>query len=137
VSEFVPAELRELVRRRAGHRCEYCRLRENDVRLAHEVDHIVASKHRGKTQDDNLALACFVCNRYKGSDIASIDIETGQVVRLFNPRTDSWSDHFEYDGARIVPLTSVGRVTEHLLQLNRRERLRVREILILGGRYPG
>jgi len=62
MSEPVSVELRELVRHRSGHRCEYCLLHEDDARLAHEVDHVIASKHRGKTQDDNLAWACFVCN---------------------------------------------------------------------------
>jgi hypothetical protein len=93
-------------------------------------------KHRGESHEGNLAWTCFYCNRHKGSDLASIDIETGRIVRLFNPRTDRWSRHFRLDGGVIVPLTARGRVTERLLQLNRSEYVQRREYLILAGSYP-
>ena len=35
-----------------------------------------------------------VCNRRKGSDIASIDPETGQLTPLFHPRVDRWDDQY-------------------------------------------
>jgi hypothetical protein len=79
------------------------------------VDHIVAEKHRGTTTEDNLCFSCFDCNRHKGSDIASIDLDTGALTPLFYPRRDRWSEHFRLEGARIVPLTAVGRVTEYVL----------------------
>lgn len=72
MSEYVPAELRRLIRERAGHRCEYCLLHEEDAFLPHEPDHIIAVKHRGETTEGNLAWTCFVCNRGKGSDLASV-----------------------------------------------------------------
>lgn len=136
MSERVPATLRRLVQQRAGERCEYCLLAEDDALLPHEPDHIIACKHRGPTDERNLAWACFVCNNHKGSDIASIDIETGQVVRLFNPRIDAWSAHFRLDGARLTPLTPVGRVTEYLLQFNQPDYIELRLLLIRAGRYP-
>jgi hypothetical protein len=111
-------------------------LHDEDARLPHEPDHVVARKHRGETVASNLVWACFGCNRHKGSDLASVDIETGQVVRLFNPRTDPWSEHFRLEGPRIVPLTATGRVTEYLLQLNQPRRVLIRESLIAAGRYP-
>jgi HNH endonuclease len=130
VSEYVPAELRRLVRSRADLRCEYCLIHEEDVLLPHEPDHIVAAKHRGETVETNLAWACFVCNRAKGSDLSSIDLETSKLVRLFNPRTDRWGDHFIlHSNGRITPQTDVARVTEFLLQLNRPELLELRRIL--------
>src|SRR5882672_5712197 len=82
-----------------------------------------------KTHKDNLAWACFVCNRLKGSDIASIDLETGKLARLYHPRNDLWNKHFRLKGTRIVPLTNVGRVTEHLLQLNHSDNLQLRKDL--------
>ena len=136
MGEPVPAALRVLVQKRADHRCEYCLLHEDDGFLPHEIDHIVAVKHRGKTDDSNLAWACFFCNRLKGSDIASIDVETGKIVRLFNPRTDDWAIHFRLDGAVIVPLTAEGRTTEYVLQFNRPDSFRLRQMLISHGRYP-
>ncbi len=82
----MPAELRRLIRERAGHRCEYCLLHEEDAFLPYEPDHIIAVKHRGQTTEGNLAWTYFVCNRGKGSDFASVDETTGEIVRLFHPR---------------------------------------------------
>lgn len=63
----LPPELRALVIKRSGGRCEYCLIREDDASFAHEVDHIVSLKHGGETEGFNLAYACFICNRFKGS----------------------------------------------------------------------
>jgi hypothetical protein len=105
------ASLRREVRERAGERCEYCLLAESQVVVPHEPDHLIALKHGGQTTSENRALACFDCNRFKGSDIASIDSVTGELVRLFNPRRQRWFEHFRLNGAHIVSLTPVGRVT--------------------------
>lgn len=102
----------------------------------HEVDHVIAEKHGGQTTSDNLAFACFECNRYKGSDVASFDPHTGELTPLFNPRTEIWRTHFTRDAGLIVPLTSVGRVTVKLLRLNNEQRLRRRNDLVDVGRYP-
>src|SRR5690349_15464020 len=89
---YIPTEMRRIVRQRAGNRCEYCRIHEDDTEFGCEVDHIISEKHLGKTEPDNLALACFFCNRNKGSDIGSIRSTDSPVfVRFFNPRTDVWS----------------------------------------------
>lgn len=137
MSRYISRRLRALVRQRANNCCEYCRLPEEYGFGPYQPDHIVALKHRGETQDENLAWACFDCNHLKGTDVASIDIETGQVVRLFNPRLDDWEEHFRLEGPRIAPLTAVGRVTEHVLQFNRPEMLEIRSALIQAGEYPG
>jgi hypothetical protein len=136
MSDQIPSALLDLVQSRSRHRCEYCLLHESDAKLGHEVDHIIARKHRGQTVESNLAWACFACNHHKGSDIASIDIENGQLVPLFNPRTDVWTAHFRLEGARVIPLTAEGRVTEYLLQFNQPKRLRIRKLLLTAGRYP-
>jgi len=133
---YISDALRRLVRERADNCCEYCRLSEEDNLLSHEVDHIIAEKHRGKTEANNLCLACFDCNRFKGSDIASLDPETEALTPIFNPRIDRWDDHFQLDGAFILPLTPVGRVTEFMLQMNAEEQLMKRRMLIDLGRYP-
>jgi hypothetical protein len=137
VSEYVPAELRRLVRERAGHRCEYCLIHENDAFLPHEPDHIIAVKHRGDTTEGNLAWTCFVCNRAKGSDLASVDEATGEIVRLYHPRLDSWDIHMEMltDGS-VVARTAIGRVTVSLLNLNRPELLAIRKLLANLTRKP-
>lgn len=90
------------------YRCEYCLVHSEYTLFAHEVDHIVARKHSGASDIDNLAYACAQCNRFKGSDIAASDPESSELVHLFHPRTMSWADHFALDGPRIVGLTPVG-----------------------------
>src|SRR5215467_9409240 len=100
MSERVPARLRARVRQRARQRCEYRLIHEEDVGFPHEPDHIIASRHWGETDEDNLAWACHLCNNLKGSDLASVDIETGRVVRLFHPRRDRWSRHFRLEEGR-------------------------------------
>lgn len=136
MSQRVPAALRRRVRRRAGGRCEYCLIHEDDVGLAHEPDHIVAAKHGGATDAANLAWACFLCNRRKGTDLASIDPLTDTVVRLFNPRIHQWSEHFRLRDGAILPLTAEARATEYLLQLNSTESIETRRFLAKAGRYP-
>src|SRR5207253_8321499 len=120
---YVSAELRRFVEARADRLCEYCLIAEGDTFFGCEIDHIVSEKHGGPTLADNLAYACAACNAAKGSDVGSIDWETGQFVRLFNPRTDRWSDHFALRDDRVEPLTAVGRATEHILGFNRHERV--------------
>jgi hypothetical protein len=106
------------------------------VGVPHEPDHIVAEQHGGKTSRENLAFACYHCNRYKGTNLASIDPESGQPAFLFQPRRDKWSDHFRIEGARIVPVTATGRATAVLLRLNDPDRIESRQLLGLAGRYP-
>lgn len=132
----IPAALRLAVWQQAAGRCEYCLLSESNGFVAHEVDHIVARQHHGTTTADNLALACFACNRRKGANIASVDPTTGELVPLFHPRRDVWTEHFRLQGARILPLTPRGRATVELLQLNRHARLRRRQLWLNAGRYP-
>jgi hypothetical protein len=73
---------------------------------------------------------CVLCNQRKGSDLTSIDVATGQITALYHPRRDRWLEHFCLVGARIEPLTSTGRVTVFLLQLNHVDRLEERELLL-------
>ncbi len=105
--------LRSLVQRRAGGVCEYCRLPQAASLFAlFHVEHIVARQHRGKTEPDNLAIACGYCNLHKGPNIAAIDPDSGQLVPLFNPRRDRWADHFMWEGTLVVGLTPIGRATD-------------------------
>lgn len=127
------AALCQLVRERAAGRCEYCRFPEEHAVPAFEVEHIVPYKHAGLTEDANLALACFYCNRYKGPNVGGIDSEYGVVVRLFHPRLDDWSEHFQWSEDHILPRTAVGRVTVAVLRLNQPNALTVRRELMAGG----
>ncbi len=120
---YIPKALRREVIERAGKRCEYCLLPAEVAFFTHEADHVVAEKHGGATDIDNLALSCWRCNRHKGSDLTSFDPETLQLSPLFNPREQVWTEHFAQETERIVGLTSEGRTTVNLLQLNSEARL--------------
>jgi hypothetical protein len=125
----IDPHLRALVRSRARGYCEYCRISSRFTLAEHEIDHVIAVKHGGETADDNLALCCTICNRFKGSDIASLDPESGQLTPLFNPRTDRWDEHYRVHDGEIIALTAKGRVTVRLLQMNRPTRVTERQLL--------
>jgi hypothetical protein len=125
-----------LVIERAQGKCEYCLIHQDVSIYTHEIDHIIALKHGGHTKADNLALACLPCNRYKGSDLTSVDSLTNVVIPLFNPRRDIWTEHIVLDGSRIIGITPSGRATVLLLKLNAFIRLLHRPMLIPQGRYP-
>jgi 5-methylcytosine-specific restriction endonuclease McrA len=127
---YISASLRQQVRSRAGDCCEYCLIPETVAFASHEIDHIIAEKHGGQTTEENLALSCTICNKYKGSDLTSIDPQTGQIEPLFHPRRDRWAEHFAIENARIEPLTPQGRVTVRLLQLNQPQRIAERELFL-------
>lgn len=129
-------ELRRQVFLRASGRCEYCLIHQDDAVAGHQIDHVIADKHGGPTTEENLALSCLFCNRRKGSDLSSIDPETGNIVNLFNPRTDTWAEHFVIDGVQILGLSPTGRATVALLQLNAAQRLTERRELKKAGRFP-
>jgi hypothetical protein len=128
--------LEQEVRRRAGDRCEYCLLPQAASTLKHVVDHVIARQHGGRTALGNLALCCGRCNLYKGPNIAGLDPETGQLTRLFNPRTDLWPEHFRWDGPRLEAVSAVGRTTIAVLALNKPARVRARQALIYAGGLP-
>jgi hypothetical protein len=120
---------RQLVRERAGNRCEYCQLSQELSPLATlQVDHIIPRKHHGTDHPDNLALSCIDCNLHKGSDVAGYDPLTGALKELFHPRRHIWSDHFEWAGVLIIGRSDVGRTTVQVLQLNGEDRLQLRTV---------
>ena len=127
---YIPVALRQLIYEQAEGRCEYCLIPDDAAFAAHEIDHVIAEKHGGLTEANNLALSCSLCNKQTGSDLTSIDPETNQIVRLFNPREDRWRDHFRLSEGRIVPLSATGRVTERLLRLNNAARIKERNALL-------
>ncbi|MEL7358359.1 MAG: HNH endonuclease signature motif containing protein [Cyanobacteria bacterium J06560_6] len=132
----IPREMRRQVAKRADYLCEYCLISEEDTFLGCHVDHIISVKHGGSMTFDNLAYACVVCNRQKGSDLGSIDWKTKNLVRFFNPRLDQWSKHFYLQEARLISRTSIGEVTVRILTFNSASQIVERQVLIDEKRYP-
>ena len=121
------AAIRQLVRQRAGDRCEYCGLAQEQSPLAAlHVEHVIPKKHGGTDASDNLALACIDCNLHKGSNVAGYDPLTGELTELFHPRRHVWAEHFGWAGAVVVGKTQIGRTTVEVLQMNSEEQLQLR-----------
>lgn len=116
-------------------RCEYCLIHADDTSFPHEVDHVVSRQHGGETIAQNLAFACMVCNRFKGTNLTSIS-SSGGLVQLFNPRLENWQEHFRIEGAIIRPLSAIGEVTARLLRLNTADRVVERSRFQQLGSYP-
>jgi hypothetical protein len=132
----VDKSLEELVWSRANARCEYCQVPQAYDPLPFELDHVIAIQHAGPSTADNLALSCFACNHRKGPNIAGFDRVLQQTVPLFHPRRDEWNDHFRWNGPELEGITPVGRVTVHVLAINRDFRVAMRRTLIQEGVFP-
>lgn len=133
---YISVALRQLVVDRAAGRCEYCLYPQELSLLSFQIEHIISEKHGGQTIADNLALACPYCNRFKGSDLGSLDPETGKLTPFFNPRTQQWTEHFNLNQAQIIPTSPEGRVTVLILQFNQPDRVQERQHLIELKKYP-
>jgi hypothetical protein len=132
----MPRTRREIVRNRAGNCCEYCQMPQPLDVQPHQLDHIRAEKHGGRTTLANLAWACLACNTFKGPNIAGYDPMTNTLQRLFHPRRDKWTDHFVWQGPILGGRTPIGRTTIAVLAINAAERVEHRRLLIQAGEFP-
>lgn len=135
---YVAKALRERVAREARHRCGYCLTQEIVVGEPMEIDHLVPEALGGVTEADNLWLACSPCNLHKGDRLTARDPSTAEVVRLFNPRLQIWTEHFAWtaDADLILGRTPTGRATVLALKLNRPALVRARRLWAFAGWHP-
>jgi HNH endonuclease len=134
----IPKKLRERIAEQARYRCGYCLSAEQVVGIPMEVDHLIPQALGGPTIEENLWLACPACNAFKGHRISARDPESGQLLRLFNPREQSWDEHFLWvdSGSRIIGKTAVGRATAKALRLNRPLLVEARRSWVKAGWHP-
>ena len=78
---YISAALRREVIERAGGCCEYCLSDTTDRAVDFAIDHVIAEKHGGPTQSDNLCLSCYWCNSFKGSDLSSVGVLAVRLLR--------------------------------------------------------
>jgi 5-methylcytosine-specific restriction endonuclease McrA len=97
MSRYISKKLREKVAERADYLCEYCLISYEDAFYGCEVEHIISRKHSGSSNLENLAYSCAFCNRFKGTDLTSIDLVTGEFIRFFNPRTEQVERTFQVE----------------------------------------
>jgi hypothetical protein len=135
---YIPDAVRLRVAEAAGRRCGYCHTQEQIVGYALHIEHIIPEAAGGASSEENLWLACCVCNNAKGTRTEGVDPTTGSEARLFHPRTQRWREHFAWsdDGASVVGLTATGRATVVTLQLNAPFRVRTRERWAAVGWHP-
>jgi len=129
----ISAALRNGVTVRAQGRCEYCRIPTRGQVAWFPIDHIIPRSAGGETVSANLALACPRCNGHKWAFETGWDPQSGHEEPIFNPRSHSWTDHFEWaaDGSlRILGKTSVGRATVQRLNMNEATVLGIRRVLV-------
>ena len=134
----ISASTRAHPRVEARDRCGYCQTRQFLAYGPLEVDHIIPQVAGGRDEVDNLWIACRPCNQYKGSQVYGRDPQSGQRVRLFDPRRQVWKRHFRWseDGARIEGLTVCGRATVIALNLNNPYAVETRRYWVRAGWHP-
>jgi hypothetical protein len=134
----IPAGIQNKVRLRANYLCEYCHASEKWQYVRFTVDHVIPRALGGTDTLDNLALACFHCNRRKSDRLTVLDTFIGTEIPLFNPRRNIWSEHFIWstDGLFIIGLTPVGLATVEALRLNRERVINIRAADVAVGRHP-
>jgi HNH endonuclease len=128
------AATRRLVQTRAGFRCEYCQIHEDEEPYTFHLEHVVPKKHLGEDDRDNLAWSCQNCNLFKGANLSGLEQE--EVVSLFHPRKQNWNRHFRWKGPILVGKTKCGRATIHVLKINAKDRVDLRKLLIELGVFP-
>lgn len=93
---YIPKALRRRVATQARYRCGYCLTPERIVGMEMEVDHIIPEARGGRTEEANLWLACSPCNEHKSDRVEAPDPQTGELVPLFHPRQQRWTEHFAW-----------------------------------------
>ena len=138
MSKKIGSALRSKIVKRARGCCEYCRSQAKFGMQSFSIEHIVPNSKGGKSDENNLALACQGCNNRKYTKIEGIDPVTGEKVALFNPRTQKWQEHFAWNGdfTFIIGITPTGRVTVEEIGLNREGLVNLRRILYEAAEHP-
>ncbi len=137
--ERIAADLERRVRETAHDRCGYCLSPQRLVMARLEIEHIIPIAKGGTSSEANLWLCCPLCNRFKSDRTSALDPDSGADAVLFNPRTESWSEHFRWseDGIRVIGMTPTGRATVAALHLaDDPDALIVRAYWVLAGWHP-
>ena len=132
------ASLRSQIEQRAESRCEYCQAPQQVCGYRFHLEHIVPLAENGSDTLDNRALACASCNLAKANKIADLDLATGELVKLFHPREQTWAEHFHWNLAQktLIGNTPSGRATVKALDMNSPLRLAARQLWFSVGLLP-
>jgi hypothetical protein len=135
---YLSTDLRNRLLEADNRHCAYCYTAEANTGQPMTVDHIVPQSQGGETSFENLCFACRRCNEFKGSATSAQDPLTGEMVALFHPRQQTWTNHFRWDesGMLLVGLTAVGRATIVALNMNHPVIVDVRRRWVSVGWHP-
>lgn len=123
----IPAEIREIVRRRFHFCCGYCGVHENDVGSELEIDHFKPLAFGGTDELDNLVYCCPACNKFK-HDFWPSDEAAVNPRRLLHPLRDNPAEHLvENEDGRLIALSETGAFHIGKLRLNRLQLLAFRK----------
>jgi len=140
----ITAQTERRIRETAGYRCGYCLSQQQYVMAKLLIDHIIpratfAPDDPKMHAEENLWLACNICNGHKSDKTHETDPVTRERVPLFNPRTQHWYEHFKWsdDGIRVIGITPIGRATVIALHLDSDpDALQVRSNWVSVGWHP-
>jgi hypothetical protein len=130
--------VRKIVCERALDCCEYCQMQATLSHDPFSAEHIVPIAKGGLDDLENLAWSCLGCNLFKAVATHVFDLLTGDLVPLYNPRTNNWSEHFIWteNFSQIIGITSTGRASVTRLKLNRTGLVNLRKILVAADKHP-
>ncbi len=136
--QYISQKIREFIAERAHFRREYCQSRADCACESFEAEHAFPESQGGSNKPDNLAFTCRGCNSRKSDRTEALDSFTQQLVPLFHPRKDLWTEHSAWDETylQVIGLSPCGRATVNALQLNRQGLVNLRQLMKLGGIHP-
>lgn len=137
-SQYISPALRQRIAQAARYRCGYCLTSQHIVGPLLEIDHLIPEGRGGSSDENNLWLACPLCNGAKSDRMNATDPQTGESVPLFNPRVDAWADHFVWieNGTIIEGVTARGRATIIALNVNQPDIVTARQLWVEAGWHP-
>lgn len=135
---YIPQKVKRQVVIDAQDRCGYCLTTKLIIGPLLQIEHIIPTAKGGSNERENLWLACPLCNNCKSDHTEAVDPLTGKLVPLFNPRNDVWPEHFRWvaHGTLVEGITSIGRATIELLQINHPDIVTSREVWVMAGWHP-
>jgi hypothetical protein len=138
VAAYIPEKLRSQIEQSDRRRCCYCLTSEANSGIPMTFDHIQPQSKGGATTFENVCLACRSCNEYKSDTTEAVDPLTGELVPLFHPRNQQWSEHFAWslDGTKVEGLTAIGRATVAALRMNNAVIVFARSRWAISGWHP-
>jgi 5-methylcytosine-specific restriction endonuclease McrA len=81
----ISAALRQRVAEAARFRCGYCLTAQRIIGPLLKIDHFIPESRGGSSDEENLWLACPMCNSHKADRQEALDPESRAMVPLFNP----------------------------------------------------